>query len=110
MSLIGTFAVMVALRFRLNNRTLFGLVLAIGIVADDAIVVPENIEHHSAAGLDARATTIKAMSEITGPISVFLSACSVRSGAWTCRTPSNGTGVAGIPHPFLSVAGGKRNS
>ena len=67
-SLVGTFAVMALLGFSLNNLTLFGLVLAIGIVVDDAIVVLENIERHIAEGLDARAATIKAMGEITGPI------------------------------------------
>ncbi len=67
-SLIGTFAVMAALGFTLNNLTLFGLVLAIGIVVDDAIVVLENIERLIATGLDARTATIKAMEEITGPI------------------------------------------
>jgi multidrug efflux pump len=67
-SLVGTFAVMSLLGFSLNNLTLFGLVLAIGIVVDDAIVVLENIERLIATGLDARAATIKAMDEITGPI------------------------------------------
>jgi multidrug efflux pump len=67
-SLIGTFAVMAAAGFSLNNLTLFGLVLAIGIVVDDAIVVLENIERLIATGLDARTATIKAMDEITGPI------------------------------------------
>ena len=67
-SLVGTFAVMALLGFTLNNLTLFGLVLAIGIVVDDAIVVLENIEHHISKGLDARTATIKAMGEITGPI------------------------------------------
>ena len=67
-SLIGTFAVMAALGFTLNNLTLFGLVLAIGIVVDDAIVVLENIERLIATGLDARAATIQAMEEITGPV------------------------------------------
>jgi multidrug efflux pump len=67
-SLVGTFAVMALMGFTLNNLTLFGLVLAIGIVVDDAIVVLENIEHHIAEGLDARAATVKAMGEITGPI------------------------------------------
>ncbi|MDR3635054.1 MAG: efflux RND transporter permease subunit [Isosphaeraceae bacterium] len=67
-SLIGTFAVMAAMGFSLNNLTLFGLVLAIGIVVDDAIVVLENIERLIATGLDARTATIKAMEEITGPI------------------------------------------
>jgi multidrug efflux pump len=67
-SLIGTFAVMKLLGFTLNNLTLFGLVLAIGIVVDDAIVVLENIERWLARGLDIRSATIKAMEEITGPI------------------------------------------
>src|ERR1035441_10318016 len=67
-SLIGTFAIMAAMGFSLNNLTLFGLVLAIGIVVDDAIVVLENIERQMATGLNARDATIKAMDEITGPI------------------------------------------
>jgi multidrug efflux pump len=82
-SLIGTFAVMSLLGFTLNNLTLFGLVLAIGIVVDDAIVVLENIERQIATGLDVRAATIKAMDEITGPVlaitlvlaSVFIPCC-----------------------------------
>jgi multidrug efflux pump len=82
-SLIGTFAVMAAMGFTLNNLTLFGLVLAIGIVVDDAIVVLENIERLIATGLDPRTATIKAMDEITGPImaitlvlsSVFIPVC-----------------------------------
>ena len=64
-SLIGTFAIMAAMGFSLNTLTLFGLVLAIGIVVDDAIVVLENIERLIATGLDARTATIKAMEEIT---------------------------------------------
>jgi multidrug efflux pump subunit AcrB len=67
-SLIGTLAIMKLLGFTLNNLTLFGLVLAIGIVVDDAIVVLENIETWMARGLDARSATIRAMGEITGPI------------------------------------------
>jgi multidrug efflux pump len=67
-SLVGTCAVMAVLGFSLNNLTLFGLVLAIGIVVDDAIVVLENIERLIATGLDPRTATIKAMDEITGPI------------------------------------------
>ena len=82
-SLIGTFVVMAAMGFTLNNLTLFGLVLAIGIVVDDAIVVLENIERQIATGLDARTATIKAMNEITGPVlaitlvlsSVFIPCC-----------------------------------
>jgi multidrug efflux pump len=77
-SLIGTFAVMAALGFTLNNLTLFGLVLAIGIVVDDAIVVLENIERQMARGLDVRSATIKAMEEITGPIlAITLVLCAV---------------------------------
>jgi len=67
-SLIGTLAVMSALGFSINNLTLFGLVLAIGIVVDDAIVVVENIERWMAKGLPPREATIKAMEEITGPV------------------------------------------
>lgn len=67
-SLIGTFAVMALLGFSLNNLSLFGLVLAIGIVVDDAIVVVENIERWMAKGLPPREATIKAMDEITGPV------------------------------------------
>ncbi len=82
-SLIGTFAIMAAMGFTLNNLTLFGLVLAIGIVVDDAIVVLENIERLIATGLDARTATLKAMEEITGPVlaitlvlsSVFIPCC-----------------------------------
>ena len=82
-SLIGTFVVMAAMGFTLNNLTLFGLVLAIGIVVDDAIVVLENIERLIATGLDPRTATIKAMEEITGPVlaitlvlsSVFIPCC-----------------------------------
>jgi multidrug efflux pump len=67
-SLVGTFAVMTLMGFSLNNLTLFGLVLAIGIVVDDAIVVLENIERWLEKGLPVREATIKAMNEITGPI------------------------------------------
>jgi multidrug efflux pump len=67
-SLVGTFVVMSLLGFSLNNLTLFGLVLAIGIVVDDAIVVLENIERWLDKGLPVREATINAMNEITGPI------------------------------------------
>jgi multidrug efflux pump len=67
-SLVGTFAVMAMMGFSLNNLTLFGLVLAIGIVVDDAIVVLENIERWLDKGLPVREATINAMNEITGPI------------------------------------------
>ncbi|PXV56904.1 multidrug efflux pump [Dyella jiangningensis] len=67
-SLIGTFAVMLMFGFSLNALSLFGLVLAIGIVVDDAIVVVENVERHIEHGLSPKEATRKAMTEVTGPI------------------------------------------
>jgi hydrophobe/amphiphile efflux-1 (HAE1) family protein/NodT family efflux transporter outer membrane factor (OMF) lipoprotein len=67
-SLIGTFAVMSALGFGINALSLFGLVLAIGIVVDDAIVVVENVERNIALGLSPVDATRQAMKEVTGPI------------------------------------------
>ena len=67
-SLIGTFIVFPALGFSLNTLTLFGLVLAIGLVVDDAIVVVEAVEHHIEQGLAPRDATIKAMDEVSGPV------------------------------------------
>ena len=67
-SLIGTFAVMSVMGFSLNNLSLFGLVLAIGIVVDDAIVVVENVERNLESGLSSSEATHKAMNEVTGPV------------------------------------------
>ncbi|GLK82436.1 efflux RND transporter permease subunit [Ancylobacter defluvii] len=67
-SLIGTFAVMAALGYSLNNLSLLGLVLAIGIVVDDAIVVVENIERHLRAGLSPRDAAHRSMDEISGAL------------------------------------------
>ena len=67
-AIVGTFAVMLGLGFSLNNLSLFGLVLAIGIVVDDAIVVVEAVEHHLEHGLSPKEAARKAMSEVTGPI------------------------------------------
>ncbi|URK86931.1 efflux RND transporter permease subunit [Rhizobium sp. RCAM05350] len=67
-SIIGTFAVMQMLGFSINALSLFGLVLAIGIVVDDAIVVVENVERNIEDGLSPREATYKAMTEVSGPI------------------------------------------
>ena len=67
-TIIGAFAFMPLLGFSVNLLTLFGLILAIGIVVDDAIVIVENAAHHIERGLSPRDATIKAMSEVTGPV------------------------------------------
>src|SRR5262249_21626156 len=67
-SIIGTFAVMYAFGFSINALTLFGLVLAIGIVVDDAIVVVENVERNIESGLSPRAASHRAMHEVSGPL------------------------------------------
>ncbi len=77
-SLVGTFGVMALLGFSLNNLSLFGLVLAIGIVVDDAIVVVENVERHMALGKSPRDAARAAMTEVTGPvIAIALVLCAV---------------------------------
>ncbi|TMJ36502.1 MAG: hypothetical protein E6G86_18555, partial [Alphaproteobacteria bacterium] len=77
-SLIGTFAVMKVFGFSLNNLSLFGIVLAIGIVVDDAIVVVENVERNIALGLAPVEATKKAMNEVSGPVvAVALVLCAV---------------------------------
>jgi len=67
-SLVGTFALFPALGFSINTLSLFGLVLAIGLVVDDAIVVVEAVEHHIAEGMSPKDATLKAMEEVSGPV------------------------------------------
>ncbi|MEI9936105.1 MAG: efflux RND transporter permease subunit [Pseudomonadota bacterium] len=77
-SLVGTFAVMKLLGFSINALSLFGLVLAIGIVVDDAIVVVENVERNIELGLSPRDATRRAMEEVSGPIiAIALVLCAV---------------------------------
>jgi multidrug efflux pump len=77
-SIVGTFAVMYLFGFSINALSLFGLVLAIGIVVDDAIVVVENVERSIENGLSPREATLKAMREVTGPIiAIALVLCAV---------------------------------
>ena len=77
-SLVGTFAAMAALGYAINNLTLFGLVLAVGIVVDDAIVVVENVERHLEHGMSRRDAALKTMEEVGGAlVSIALVLCAV---------------------------------
>src|SRR6266850_1597291 len=67
-SLVGTFALFPLLGFSINTLSLFGLVLAIGLVVDDAIVVVEAVEHHIEEGMSPRAAALKAMEEVSAPV------------------------------------------
>ncbi len=67
-SLVGTFALFPLFGFSINTLSLFGLVLAIGLVVDDAIVVVEAVEHHIEAGMAPKAAALKAMQEVSGPV------------------------------------------
>src|SRR4029077_4616564 len=77
-SLVGTFAAMAALGFAINNLTLFGLVLAVGIVVDDAIVVVENVERHLRDGMSRKDAALRTMEEVGGAlVSIALVLCAV---------------------------------
>ncbi len=77
-SLVGTFAAFVPLGFTINTLTLFAIVLAVGIVVDDAIVVVEAVEHHISQGLAPLAATERAMAEVSGPVvAIALVLCAV---------------------------------
>jgi multidrug efflux pump len=77
-SIVGTFAFLLAFGFSINILTLFGLVLAIGIVVDDAIVVVENVERNLELGYDAKEAAYRAMREVSGPIiAIALTLCAV---------------------------------
>jgi multidrug efflux pump len=77
-SVVGTFGLMLLFGFSINALSLFGLVLSIGIVVDDAIVVVENVERNIALGLSPRYATYKAMQEVSGPIiAIALVLCAV---------------------------------
>jgi hydrophobe/amphiphile efflux-1 (HAE1) family protein len=77
-SLVGTFAVMAMLGYSINNLTLFGLVLAVGIVVDNAIVVVENVERHLATGASPREATLLTMKEVGGALfAITLVLCAV---------------------------------
>ena len=85
-SLVGTFAIMLLLGFSLNTLSLFGLVLAIGIVVDDAIVVVENVERNIALGYEPPEATRRAMAEVSGsnPTSPARTAPQRSSGCSAC--------------------------
>ncbi|MFF7395281.1 efflux RND transporter permease subunit [Achromobacter sp. NPDC008082] len=77
-SIVGTFALLLVFGYSINALSLFGMVLAIGIVVDDAIVVVENVERNIAAGLSPRDATYRAMREVSGPIiAIALTLCAV---------------------------------
>jgi hydrophobe/amphiphile efflux-1 (HAE1) family protein len=77
-SIVGTFAILLGFGFSINTLSLFGLVLAIGIVVDDAIVVVENVERNIEAGLSPHDASFKAMEEVSGPIiAIGLVLCAV---------------------------------
>ena len=77
-SLVGTFAAFVALGFSINTLTLFAIVLAVGIVVDDAIVVVEAVQHHIEQGMASREATVRAMQEVSGPVvAIALVLCAV---------------------------------
>ena len=88
-SLVGTFAIFPLLGFSINTLSLFGLVLAIGLVVDDAIVVVEAVEQHIEQGMSPRDATLKAMEQVSGPIvAIALVLASVFLPGRVCRRHS----------------------
>src|ERR1700724_3243072 len=91
-SLLGAFIAFPLLGFSVNTLTLFGLVLALGIVVDDAIVVVEAVQHHLEHGLSPREATVKAMKEVSGPvimIALILCACLCLWPSWAASLDSS---------------------
>jgi multidrug efflux pump len=96
-SLIGTFFVMALMGFSLNNLSLFGLVLAIGIVVDDAIVVIENVERWISRGYNSRTATLKAMEEVTAPVLAIAFVLAAVSFPWPSWPGSAASFIVSLP-------------
>ncbi len=101
-SLIGAFAGMYVLGFSINTLTLFGMVLCIGLVVDDAIVVVENVERHIEGGLSPKDAAKKAMEEVAGPvIAIVLCSCPCSSPP-PCWVGSRASSTGSLPSPSRS--------
>ncbi len=101
-SLIGTFAIFPILGFSINTLSLFGLILAIGLVVDDAIVVVEAVEHHIEHGLSPKEATQLAMKEVTGPVIGIALILLLSSFLWPSWVESRAASTSSSPSPSLS--------